>query len=103
MIREEIRVGVENLAINEREHAVREHGTFNSNHEAYAVTLEEVEETNQELVCMRMMMRHIWDKVRGDEDITGDMLVLKQDAINCACEAIQVAAMCDKYLTYTDK
>lgn len=99
MIRDEISVGVTNLVINEREYAIREHQYFHSDHEAYSVTLEEVEESEDELQKMKWRMTDIWEEVKNNCPITDDMRRLKGYAIQCACECIQVAAMCDKLLT----
>lgn len=103
MIRDEIRVGVTNLAINEREHAIEEYGYFHSDHEAYSVTLEEVEEAQDELERINWKMANIWDDVKHDRPLADEIHTMRDAAINCACECIQVAAMCDKYLTPKDK
>lgn len=103
MIRDKIRVGVTNLAINEREHAIEEYGYFHSDHEAYGVTLEEVEEAQDELERINWKMANIWDDVKHDRPLADEVRTMRDAAINCACECIQVAAMCDKYLTPKDK
>ena len=73
--------------------------TNNSDHESYAILLEEVEEAKSELRCVEEYMKEFWDYVRSDFGphdkfvCCGDM---ERRALLCACEMIQVAAMAKK-------
>ena len=81
--------------------AISEYGLFHSNHEAWAVLREEVEELcecldDQEAMHHRLDL--IWDKIRRDETISeGDMMEIYNWAQRCAEEAVQVMAMIQKW------
>lgn len=74
---------------------------FNSPHEGYAVTLEEYEEAAQELEDVKREIDTIWKCIKFDKCISDyeyNIKRMRKSAINAACEAIQVAAMCDKFM-----
>lgn len=75
---------------------------FNSKHEGYAVIMEEVEEAQEAMESVTSAMAVMWDEVRGKEvayflkeNIKPTQIY--KDAINAACEMVQVAAMLLKY------
>ena len=75
---------------------------FKSNHEAYAVILEEMEECQAEYLRMQQYLQQLWGCIKENQDdlhcfLTGK---IKEAAIDLACEAVQVAAMCSKYLIF---
>ena len=83
----------------EKEVAIENYGYFHSDHEFYAVMREEVEELQEESVCIVEMMGRLWDMIRADETLNRDKLeMIREMAIDAACETIQVAAVIDKYL-----
>lgn len=72
-----------------------------SPHEAYAVMLEELEETQAELSKASSMLSGYWGavKLNHPQDYLNDAANrAKFLAIQTACEAIQLAAMCEKAL-----
>ena len=73
---------------------------FHSGHEGYAVLREEYQETSEELELMKHHLSGLWMSVRQNRpDSAKDHVeCLKDKAMNVAAEAIQVAAMCDKYM-----
>lgn len=71
---------------------------FHSAHEGWAVIKEEVEEAEEELAKMKIYLAGAWGNITSDVQANSDIESLKQRAINVACEAIQVAAMCQKFL-----
>ena len=71
---------------------------FHSAHEGWAVIKEEVEEAEEELAKMKIYLAGAWGNITSDVQANSDIESLKQRAINTACEAIQVAAMCKKFL-----
>ena len=83
----------------ELERANKVHPLFNSPHEAYAVIKEEEEEAEHEWDLMKDNISWFWAYVKHD-DSEADMLdclkQTKEDAMNLAAEAIQVAAMAQK-------
>ena len=85
-------VEVELAAANER------FPQFHSAHEGWAVIKEEMEETEEELAKMKIYLAGAWGNITSDVQANSDIESLKQRAINAACEAVQVAAMCQKFL-----
>ena len=85
-------VAVELAAANER------FPQFHSQHEGYAVILEEVEETREQLDAVDRYLSYLWDMVKCDCAAREQVEYMERFAINAACEAIQVAAMCQKFL-----
>lgn len=71
-----------------------------SPHEAYAVIKEELEETEEALEYARFYFDGYWEKIKqnkagGLRELVGRT---RDEAIKTACEAIQLAAMCEKAL-----
>lgn len=106
---------IEQLVKEELARANEKFPGFNSNHEAYAVLLEEVEELQTEVdVVISKNITKLWDIVKNPSKYRippdyepSQTLVgiegLKYNAIRAAEEAIQVAAMCDKWLMLLEK
>ena len=88
------------LAGEEATRSMIKHPLFNSTHEGYAVIKEEIEEAQDELEEVNCTLNDVWDctKLNYMESSMDRVKYLKQRAINLAAEAIQVAAMCDKFL-----
>lgn len=84
-------VKVELAAANER------FPQFHSAHEGYAVIKEEIEETAEEIAHCNVLLDDLWDSIRDNISFrsVGD---IKESAIQAAVEAIQVAAMAQKFL-----
>lgn len=85
----------------EQDAAIREHGLFHSDHEAWAVLKEEVEELCEcldEQEAMHHRLDLLWDMIRINNEIDeGDLNLLYNFAKSCAEEAVQVMAMCIKW------
>ena len=73
---------------------------FNSRHEGYAVLLEEVEEAEWDMEAVRSATDSLWHAIKRDMPIP--VAGVKNYAVRLACEAIQVAAMCDKFSDFKD-
>lgn len=71
---------------------------FHSAHEGYAVILEEFDEAKEQLEAAELFLDHMWDNVRHDSPARLSAESLMMFSINAACEAIQVAAMCRKFM-----
>ena len=71
---------------------------FNTTHEAYAVTLEELEEVEQEVFQLRDWVRCAWEYIKSDDDCNVEVAFTNAEthAIHAAAELIQCAAMCRK-------
>ena len=69
---------------------------FNSMHEAYAVILEEIEETQDALEILERKRELAWACIKGDATPCGFLEQMEKAATKAASEMIQVAAMCRK-------
>lgn len=89
--------GIKYLVQNELDMACEDNGdAFNSMHEAFAVILEEYQESYEELKVIRECIYGVWRSTRQDNKC-GDILAeIERHAKRLACEAIQVAAMARK-------
>ena len=85
-------VKVELAAANER------FPQFHSAHEGYAVIQEEVDELKEDMDRINGRITSLRARVRFNNSCEELVSRIYDDAINAACEAIQVAAMCRKFL-----
>ena len=76
---------------------------FHSQHEGYAVIQEEVDELKEDTNRINGRTACLWDMVRFNNSCEELVSRIYDDAINAACEAIQVAAMCKKFLEMEGK
>lgn len=88
------------LAREELERANHEFPPFASDHEGYAVILEEFEEMNEEVTAAEKILGHVWRKVKADtsEDAKNMLIAARGAFLQAAAEAIQAAAMCEKFM-----
>ena len=73
--------------------------TNHSDHESYAILLEEMDEAHDEFTNCHIQMEHFWDQVKGNqEDYSKHHCLTRMYtyALYAACEMIQVAAMAKK-------
>lgn len=91
---------VEKLVAEEGTRSMIEHPLFNSTHEGYAVIKEEVEEVSDEKEILDMELGNMWCFVKNDNNnrTLGEAVKMKVRATNLAAEAIQVAAMAQKFI-----
>ena len=71
---------------------------FHSAHDGYAVIQEEVDELKEDMDRINCRITSLRARVRFNSSCEEIVLRIYDDAINAACEAIQVAAMCKKFL-----
>ena len=79
---------------------------FHSAHEGYAVIQEEVDELSAETALVEKTANELWEHIKSNKPsgvIEYDADWVGRYAINAACEAIQVAAMCKKFLEMEGK
>ena len=96
-----IKQDVEKLVQKELVSANRRFPMFRSDHEGAAVICEEIQEAEYELECVRDRFQELWRAVKCDmssEWISKINTVIMNRAVNLACEAIQVAAMAQKFI-----
>ena len=91
---------IEEAAAIEKNSAIEKHGLFHSQHEAWAVLKEEVEEMCQAVNrdAFKSMLCSLWIDVTHDK--AADEAKLKEiyeAAYQAACECVQVMAMCEKW------
>lgn len=97
---EEIKQAIEKLVAEELVRANMKFGPFHSHHEGCAVLREELEETVDKLVEAKNYYDGLWDQVKSDmhPQALDFVKVIKGELIEVIKEAIQAAAMCDKYV-----
>lgn len=72
---------------------------FHTAHEGYAVILEEVDEAEDEMRLCRANVEILWSSIRKNYGYNISYTnKVKENAINLAIEAIQVAAMAQKFM-----
>ena len=84
-------VEIELAAANEK------HPPFASQHEGYAVILEEIEEARAQINALEQHFGYAWDTIKHDASAKERVEMCKRFAVWAACELIQVAAMCEKF------
>lgn len=100
MICESSKSNIQIAAVNEKIAAIAQHGKFHSPHEAWAVLKEEVEEMCQEVNrgAFQSLLYALWVDVKHDKKTDQAKLdEIYENAFKCACECVQVMAMCLKW------
>ena len=72
--------------------------TFVDKHQGYAVILEEVQETEEELDRVKQKLKFVWGATRRNEYPKEAIEMLNHYSKLLACEAIQTAAMAQKFI-----
>lgn len=90
---------VEQLVSKELISANRRFPLFRSSHEGYAIVKEEVEEAQSEMRDVETLLNVLWQNCKKNNPryAIANVEHLKAAAIRLACEAIQIAAMCEKF------
>lgn len=101
----QLKINIENEVAAEYKRAVEKFGECNnSQHESYAVLLEEYDEAVEEFEAVKQCMMQLWTSTKNNKDDISIKLQknilknMKNIAINTACEFVQVAAMAEKAL-----
>ena len=94
----ELILDVKVLVDEEAERSMIKHPLFNSTHEGYAVIKEEIEEAAEELQDIDVNLEIMWNVIKNNEKTDNYIYRIKEHAILLAAEAIQVAAMAQKFI-----
>lgn len=71
---------------------------FHSAHEGFAVIQEEIDEAKDDMQEIELHAKCMWESVKQNVSCDNTATHIKKFAIRAACEAIQVAAMAQKFL-----
>ena len=93
-----VKSDVEKLVQKELESANQRFPMFRSDHEGAAVIFEEIQESEQALENAKTYFHLLWLGVKGNLLHERNIQYLKRYAEELACEAIQVAAMAQKFI-----
>lgn len=88
---------VKELVFKELNSANKKFPLFNSPHQGYGVITEEIEEVMDGMNMVLEIFANAWSGIKKDEPVFEQIKMVKLCAEQVAIEAIQVAAMCDKY------
>lgn len=91
-------VHIEALVEAELERIIEEHGYFNSDHEAWAVIREEIEEAQEDMDIVYRRHRFWWERIRANDTDNLELVdEIEKNAIEAIKELVQVIACCRKY------
>jgi len=87
------------LVKTELREANRKNPPFHSLHEGYAVLLEEIDETKEALDFLDFDRGLLWEYIKQDDmaQAMKQAKAIERQAVHLAAEAIQVAAMAEKF------
>jgi hypothetical protein len=88
------------LACKEELRNAKSYGEFyNSPHEAWAITKEELEETKDNLLRVEQLMVDMWQNIKDNdsEELVANMITTKSYAVLTVYEALQVCAVLEKF------
>lgn len=96
----ELLSSVSKLADEELKRSYEKFPKFNSPHEGYAVIKEEIEEHEDDTHDIFGNLCGLWNSVKENdsESCLNSITEIKKFALNAAAEAVQVAAMAQKYI-----
>lgn len=94
---------IEPLVQEELDRANKKFPQFASPHEGYAVLLEEVEETTEELENLKWEFEKAWEDIKKNNDALEHIKLVKEFAEFVAAESIQVAAMAQKFIDMAER
>ena len=93
------------IAASETGRAKEVHGaTYASHNEGFGVLCEEIQEMMDEARCLKHYADHLCRYVRADDaaGMADALVAMRKTAIRAAAEAVQVAAVCGKWMEGLD-
>ena len=104
MIAEKATECIEQAVCYELRNIVKKHGpTYASEHEGYAVLLEEVEEACEAAEFIQDALKRLWTSIRQNEFSNFELSQIYNYAKGLADEAVQVAAVCERFMETVKK
>ena len=104
MIAEKATECIEQAVCHELRNIVKKYGpTYHSEHEGYAVLLEEVEEACEAAEFMQDALKRLWTSIRQNEFSNFELSQVYNFAKGLANEAVQVAAVCERFMETVKK
>lgn len=99
MFNEVARLHISKAVMAETENAKKNYGDrYNSQHEGYAVLLEEVEEAADDLTYIKNNLGVLWQSIKTNDMKDTTLLTdIEGTAQLLALEAVQIAAVCAKF------
>ena len=101
MIAENAQKSIEQAVCYELQNIVKVYGSvYHSPHEGYAILLEECQESIEDTRFMSNRLECVWHGVRNNDNTTllNNLGEVKEFALALAEEAIQCAAVCEKFI-----
>lgn len=104
MIAEEATKCIDQAVLHEFRNIVKKYGpTYNSEHEGYAVLLEEVEEACEDADFMQDALKRLWLSIRQNNFSNYELSQVYNLAKALAEESVQVAAVCERFMETVKK
>ena len=99
MFSEVARLHISKAVMTETENAKKNYGDrYNSQHEGYAVLLEDVEEASDDLTYIKNNLGVLWQSIKTNDLKDTTLLTdIEGTAQMLALEAVQIAAVCTKF------
>ena len=99
MIAENASKAIKQAVCYELQNIVKEYGpVYASPHEGFAVLLEEVEEAEDDIKHIQVMIKELWESVKINFITDNELFRIRHTAEALAAEAVQVAAVCERFM-----
>jgi hypothetical protein len=82
----------------ELEWSYNNHGVFPSQYHGYGIILEELKESQEEIKIVAELLEKAFSEIRNNEIPNDTIETLERHAKFLACEAVQTAAMAQKFI-----
>jgi hypothetical protein len=97
-MRQELINQAEKIINDELNWSYNEHGEFPSQYHGYGIILEELKESQDELKMVAELLEKAFSEIRNNEIPNETIELLRTHAKLLACEAVQTAAMAQKFI-----
>lgn len=103
MIREKLKTDIVDIVLEELSAANNHYPLFSSDHEGWAVAKEEMEECQEVFNTATGHFMEMWNSIRKNEYAGGQAKLGRDALVLVAAEAIQAAAMMEKFRTSAEE